>query len=127
MTQPQPVKLGPADIHKYVLYVDTLRDDIVLVAKQSGLLPLAHVQVADKLRIRPAWLRSLPVLVDTEARQGYRGGAAIAFARAFQPPPELRQQVAATAKRQALWARDQVRAQDAEISTRVTTYYTRNE
>jgi hypothetical protein len=39
----EPTKLTAADLYKYIIYVDSLHDPIISLAKQTGLYALSYV------------------------------------------------------------------------------------
>jgi hypothetical protein len=124
--EPQPSKLKTADLFKYVLYVKNQNDSIIELAKQTGFLSVAHVQVVSLLNEVPEWLQNgLPVVVNTETKEGYRGSAAQKLVSSFVVPVELRHSVASANRRKMLWKNDADRSTETEVSSRVNTYFVR--
>ena len=113
-------------MYKYVLYVKNHQDSILELAKQTGFLSVAHVQVVSLLDQVPDWLQNgLPVVVNTETKEGFRGSTALKLVSSFVVPVELRHTVASANRRKMLWKIDSDRSSETEVSSRVNQYFVR--
>lgn len=122
----KPKELSPADVYEYILYVETKHDSIVKQVAERGMLPVTYLQEVDRLRSRPSWLTSLPCLVQTDTKTGYRGRALLEKLDSYEVPASTRTSVQASLRKRALWAQDSRHATDEVLSTRTAPLHVRN-
>lgn len=110
----KPRELSTVDLLSFVLYVDSKHDPIVRLLKDRGFGSLMHVQQVHLLHERPSWLHTVPCLVHTETKKGYRNEAIEVFANSYPLPSYLRPKVASNNKAKVKWQQDKHNA-EAEV------------
>lgn len=110
----KPRELSAVDLVSFVLYVDCKTDPLVRTLKDKGLGSLMHVQEVHLLHERPSWLSTVPCLVHTETKKGYRNEGIFEFLSTYSIPAYLRPKVAYNSKAKAKWKQDR-EAAEAEV------------
>lgn len=78
-----------------------------------------HVQEVSMLHERPAWLHTIPCLVHTETKKGYRDDAIQTFVSSYPLPSYLRPKVASNHKTKAKRQQDRHNAESEVFDERL--------
>jgi hypothetical protein len=75
--------------YSWVLYLDkNVHIDEYKLVKNANLESFIFIQDVKQLKSRPAWLSTLPALVDTQQKLAYRGPTCIKRLVSIELPPE---------------------------------------